>query len=619
MAENKHEKNNTEHNFQALPWSDFVREQSPGAFARNWLNYCCEYLPDLHSAVVLMHRPETSRLVPAAHWPDSTAVDLGLNQVVDTVLAQGKPVVIPSFEQGGATYSQLCYPVFVADQCVAVVALKIACRPTRELEVAMRTLRWGCAWLALFHQRSLAPEGSGGRDQYLANVLDLLACALEQGSFRGAAMALVNELSRIMSCSRVSIGLYDKGFNTVVASSDTSHTAEKSGLWRIIAQAMDEAIDQQVVLVHPLTDNNALVLNERQQALSSVEENLSHSVCSLPLANDGQFIGAICLERSIEKPFSEAELEFCELLSVLAGPVFENQRLAERGPLKTTVDYCRAQLQRLFGPRYYGRKFAAVALAVVLLFFSIWDGSYRVRAKASLESTVRRAVVAPVDGFVDTARARAGDKIAAGQVLYTLDDRDLVLEKLKWQSEKIQLGRQMRDAVATRDGAKMRILEAQLEQADAQLSLVVEKLSRLKGLSSFDGYVISGDLMQSLGAPVSRGDVLFEIAPLDAYRVLVRVDERDISDIAPGQRGHVTLHSASEQALPFVVERITPLAQSDGGANTFEVEARLETLPDYLRPGMEGIAKVEVGQRKLIWIWTHSFTQWLRLQLWRWF
>ena len=40
-----------------------------------------------------------------------------------------------------------------------------------------------------------------------------------------------------------------------------------------------------------------------------------------------------------------------------------------------------------------------------------------------------------------------------------------------------------------------------------------------------------------LGSPVEKGKVLFEIAPLDAYRLIVHVDERDIRYVAAGQSG----------------------------------------------------------------------------------
>jgi hypothetical protein len=37
-----------------------------------------------------------------------------------------------------------------------------------------------------------------------------------------------------------------------------------------------------------------------------------------------------------------------------------------------------------------------------------------------------------------------------------------------------------------------------------------------------------------------------------------------------------------------------------------------------LRPGMEGVGKVKAGRQSLIWIWTHSLVDWLKLSLWTW-
>ena len=32
----------------------------------------------------------------------------------------------------------------------------------------------------------------------------------------------------------------------------------------------------------------------------------------------------------------------------------------------------------------------------------------------------------------------------------------------------------------------------------------------------------------------------------------------------------------------------------------------------------EGVGKIEVEERKLIWIWTHKLTHWLRMWVWSW-
>ena len=37
-----------------------------------------------------------------------------------------------------------------------------------------------------------------------------------------------------------------------------------------------------------------------------------------------------------------------------------------------------------------------------------------------------------------------------------------------------------------------------------------------------------------------------------------------------------------------------------------------------LRPGMEGVGKIDAGRRKQIWIWTHKISSWLRMFFWSW-
>jgi hypothetical protein len=33
---------------------------------------------------------------------------------------------------------------------------------------------------------------------------------------------------------------------------------------------------------------------------------------------------------------------------------------------------------------------------------------------------------------------------------------------------------------------------------------------------------------------------------------------------------------------------------------------------------MEGVGKIAIDRRLLLWIWTHQAVDWLRLQLWSW-
>ena len=117
---------------------------------------------------------------------------------------------------------------------------------------------------------------------------------------------------------------------------------------------------------------------------------------------------------------------------------------------------------------------------------------------------------------------------------------------------------------------------------------------------------------------MERGQILYKVSPLDDYRVLLDVDETDIAELSVGMTGELTLSAAAEETFEIVVEKITPVSVAGEGANYFQVEASLVETPEFLRPGMQGVSKIAIGERQLLWIWTHKLVDWLRLKLWTW-
>jgi multidrug efflux pump subunit AcrA (membrane-fusion protein) len=263
-------------------------------------------------------------------------------------------------------------------------------------------------------------------------------------------------------------------------------------------------------------------------------------------------------------------------------------------------------------------KVAAAAILAVIAWMSLATGDFRLSARTAIEGTVQRAAIAPFDGFVSSAVARAGDIVSEGQVLATLDTRELELEAARWRAERDQQSLKYQEALGKQDRAQARMLAAQVRQAEAQLSLVENKIVRATLRAPFGGLVVSGDLSQMLSAPVETGKVLFEIAPLDTYRAVLQVDERSYVYVKERQTGELRLSGSVMDTVPIVVTKITPVAAAQDGQNTFRVEAELVGAPAWVRPGMEGVARVSVGEQRLIWIWTRSMVDWARLVLWTW-
>jgi RND family efflux transporter MFP subunit len=302
----------------------------------------------------------------------------------------------------------------------------------------------------------------------------------------------------------------------------------------------------------------------------------------------------------------------------MLGPILDLRGAAEAGVVRRVGDWLAARLSELRGSGDPRTRLVVASFLAIVLLLGLVHGDHRVTADATIEGRVQRAIVAGLDGYIAEANARAGDLVKRGQPLGHLDDRDLLLERRKWMGRRQQLKKEYREALSGLDRAKVNIISARIAQAEAQLDLLEGDLARTRLLAPFDGVVVRGDLSQTLGSPVAKGDVLFELAPLEGYRVILRVDERDVSYIAAGEQGQLALSAMPGERLAFTVDRITPVASAEDGRNTFRVEARVDAPTAALRPGLEGVAKIDVGRRRLVWIWTHELFDWIRLMAWSW-
>jgi len=162
------------------------------------------------------------------------------------------------------------------------------------------------------------------------------------------------------------------------------------------------------------------------------------------------------------------------------------------------------------------------------------------------------------------------------------------------------------------------VSQAKMSEARAQLDLVEKQLERTQIKAPFDGVIISGDLTQTLGAPVQRGSVLMVLAPADRYRLIVEVDERDVRDVRPGAQGRVALASMPQAPLNFKVDRVTPISATRDGRHFFEVEGKLEGENATLRPGLQGVARITADSRPLAAMALGRLWNWLRMRLWSW-
>jgi RND family efflux transporter MFP subunit len=557
----------------------------------------------------------TSEHAPAAtceHWPARMQPTPQLSATLQAALERGQLSLQEPRDETDSwdAVTHLALPLTRGGVVCGAVGVSVRGAMRGESKAIAERLSVGVALLT---------ELLDSHDEFerVGEMLGIATTLLDHERLAPASHELAAALARHLGCERVAIGMHSSSFigrriRIVALSNSVRFSAQSDGL-RDLRAAMQEALDQDAMIFVPSPKDSTAVVTESHQAL--LRGSGAGTVCTLPLSARGHPIGAVTLEWATGSAVGQSVRTRIGELGLLGGPILELLARAEAGPLERG----RAWLTRWSDRHFGSERLAKVAIGIVATLVAVValaPAEYHVSARATLEGRVQRALVAAVPGYLSEAHARAGDLVREGQVLARLDDRDLLLEMRRWKSQRDQLEREYRGALALQDRTQVSILRAQIDQAAAQLGLAEEALGRTEVVSPFDGIVLEGDLDRSLGSPVEKGSVLFEIAPLDGYRVIVEVDGRDIADVVVGQQGRLTLSALPDELMSFVVERITPISTARDGRNYFRVEAALEDPIAALRPGMEGVAKVNAGRRRLLWIWTHELLDWLRLALW---
>jgi hypothetical protein len=445
--------------------------------------------------------------------------------------------------------------------------------------------------------------------------LMLQAVVLSHAAFARSATAFATELAGEFGCARVTLGFVRRGNIELAAVSHGAGEALVGAGFDAIAAAMDEAVQQTASLCLPV---RAGARSAIRIAHTRLLQRHGGAVASVPLIHAGEVVGALTCEWSAEPADAAQRVGTIETIASLVGPVLNLMRLRETPLRERALSTARRGWRRLRDVSDRRVQAGIVAALAILVLLCALPAPYRVGGHARIEGALQRALVAPSDGFLKVVHVRPGDRIKQGQLLVEMADQDLLLQRRKWVSELAQQESANAVALARSDRSALVVAMARAEQARAQLALVDADIARSGIVAPFDGVVIQGDLAQSIGSPVERGKPLLLVAPGEAFRVVVEVDERDVAELHAGQKGSLSLAALPWDALPITVSRITPIARAVDGNNVFEVEAEIAPGRQRVRPGLEGVAKIDVAQRPLAWGWTHRLVEWLRLKAWAW-
>lgn len=446
-----------------------------------------------------------------------------------------------------------------------------------------------------------------------SEALDLMTLLNAEKRYMAAAMTFCNELASRYRCDRVSLGWIKGAYVRVQAISHMERFEKKMGVVQSLELAMEEAFDQEEEIVWPRPENNRSVIRDHE-AFS--RDQGSKYLVSLTVRLDDKPVGVVTCERT-DNPFTEEDVRGLRVLCDQAARRLGDLKRHDRWFGAKLVTTTREGLAKLFGVEHTFAKLVGVILCVVLAFLIFGTLTYRVEAPFILKTDDLAYLPAPYDGYIHKVHVKIGDLVNKLDPLLSLDTRELLLEESTAVANQNRYSREAAKARSQNALADMKVAMALEEQANARLEMVRYHLDHAQLKAPFAGIVVEGDLKELLGAPVKKGDILFKVALIEKMYVELKVDERDIHEVKAGAVGEIAFVSRPDLKFPIKVERIDPVSVTDAGVNVYLIRASFpEALSSWWRPGMSGIAKIDVGKRNVLWIFTHRTIDFLRIFFW---
>jgi RND family efflux transporter MFP subunit len=437
-----------------------------------------------------------------------------------------------------------------------------------------------------------------------AAIVDLISRLESASSYTAAGQLLVHELSQFLDGPTVSFLRSQQGKLSLQA--HTGESVPGDDVLDLLIAAGDEAVIRGEPGLWPAPEGQAkhCLLTHRQLA----QRLEMDCVLTFPLLDEHSHLqGVLVLTGTTELLDPPDGFQFLRAASTPLASCLRTLQRTERPHWQRRLDKWVAQLSSAKGRwLMLGAVAAAGVLAIPL--------PYNVQCDCELQPVTRRYVAAPFEGRLEKCLVEPGDVVTAGQLLARLDGREI-----QWELEGVQADQHR--AQKERDGhlASGKYGEAELSRLEAErLRLKTELLqhrgTRLEITSPIEGIIVSGDLRRTEGAPVQVGQSLFEVAPLDAMTIEVRIPEREIAYVQPGQTVDVTLDAFPGRHWPATFAEVHPRAQVHEGEQVFLAEIDVPNEHELLRPGMRGQARIRTASRPLGWNLFHH--AWEKLAMW---
>lgn len=568
--------------------------------------------------------------------------------IVGWVAQHAKPVIVADAQKdkflskqvdegtGFVTRSMICAPMVARGKCLGAIQIvnkvrehDLFSREDLELLVDMAI----DAAIAVENARLYQAESKVKELQALLKISREIASTLDLDRI---LKIVVNILTSVVSYDRCSVALIEQDsvmLNAVsgvqVIDRKDPATISLETFLREAAQAQTQGQAQGQAASYLVKPEDAAIAEDRfthepvpAPGLNAFMQAAgTKSLLLLPLRDEEGPIGLLCLESKNADAFKPSQIEIVSILAAQATVAIRNGQLYKHVPTLNLQG-----VVTLLQPRNMtARKLGVIGtLAVLLTIGMLVQGPLTLAGQATVLPSEKISVVAQEGGRLERVLVDEGSVVKAGDVVAELDDADLRLQ-LDAASTTLEVSRvRARQLRLESDAGALALEEIKSRQAEAEVALLESKIAASRLTAPIDGVVTTPRLREKLGATLSKGEALLDLAGVAQMTVDVSVAESDLGDIRPGQPVAVRLLAYPTRTFDGKVHLISPKAAGpDAGAApvpggaAFTVRARIGNDGTDLRAGMQGTARIDAGKRPLLATLARGPLAWLQMTWWR--
>ncbi|MBI6545184.1 MAG: GAF domain-containing protein [Cyanobacteria bacterium NC_groundwater_1444_Ag_S-0.65um_54_12] len=590
------------------------------------------------ASIWLVQEPSNELLCETAIGPVKDRVqgirlDWGTG-IVGWVIQHAKPVIVADAqndrflsrqvdsESGFVTRSMICAPMMSHGKCLGAIQI-VNKVPASDLfvpdDLDLLADMAIDAGIAVENARLYQAESKVRELQALLKISREITATLDLDRL---LKTVVNILSSVVTYDRCAIALQEGDILTLNAVSGQAKIDLKDPVTKVLDAFLRQLVGRQEPGYLVLPDGSEVVCDYFKERQSSamptianfMSETGSKSVLLLPLKDEEGPVGLLCLESKTPANFSSSQIEIISILAAQITVAIRNAQLYRQVPAISIKG-----LKGLLQPKLITRR-GLLAIIAAMLTIPLLVGIHvplQVSGHAQVLPADQIGVIAREGGIIKQIYVNEGSTVQQGQTVARLEEQDLKLA-LQSITTDLAIGRvRVQQLRLASDVGSIAVEELKIRQLAANAALLQSKIEHANLLAPISGVIMTPSLPERLGETLSKGEELLRMATTAEMRVEVEIPETEISLVKPGQAVSVRLLAHPLRTFRGLVQTISPEAKATSAGPTFKVTARISNNDALLRSGMQGMARVDTGKRRLIILLLRAPAGWLSAIWWR--